>query len=231
MNIDFHKPLRVIRDVHVVATSGKVSKRILLLIQRFIGLNDDMNQGTLFMFWFHTAFVKDGKLVLTKPELDKACRDKKKVFSKDFQVEMYFMTEEEYEEEIKKGKFSLKDLKNGSTDSPRDQVWLTFPSQVFYSSPLRGQADENGERSESSSGKKAGDAEAEDDSDDDDSEDDEDYSYAENGIGEVIDVYVTSPRYLFSHPHLFYVAIIAQLTSSLLFFFLWFPSFFFHVPS
>lgn len=76
------------------------------------------------MFWFHTAFVKDGRLVLTKPELDKACRDKKKVFSKDFQVEMYFMSEAEYEEEIKKGKFSLKDLKNAESGSSLPNVTL-----------------------------------------------------------------------------------------------------------
>lgn len=29
-NIDFHKPLRVIRDVHVVALSGKVSRLMIL---------------------------------------------------------------------------------------------------------------------------------------------------------------------------------------------------------
>jgi hypothetical protein len=115
LNIDFHKPLRVVRDVHVVANSGKV--HTLLLPREDCGFSNRglscaVHQGTIFMFWFHTAFVKDGKLLLTKPELDKACRDKKKVFSKDFKVEMYFMSEAEYEEEIKKGKFSLKDLKN-----------------------------------------------------------------------------------------------------------------------
>jgi hypothetical protein len=85
------------------------------------------------MFWFHTAFVKDGRLVLTKPELDKACRDKKKVFSKDFQVEMYFMSEAEYEEEIKKGKFSLKDLKNAESGSSLPNV--TLPPRRTHTKP------------------------------------------------------------------------------------------------
>ncbi|ELR17117.1 phosphatase, putative [Acanthamoeba castellanii str. Neff] len=149
LNIDFHKPLRVVRDVHVVANSGK---------------------GTLFMFWFHTAFVKDGRLVLTKPELDKACRDKKKVFSKDFQVEMYFMSEAEYEEEIKKGKFSLKDLKNAESGS-------SLPN-----------GEENGASDSSSDKKEPADGEEDGSSSSSDEEDDEDYSYAENGNGEVIDV-------------------------------------------
>mmetsp|Transcript_42963 Transcript_42963/g.110972 ORF Transcript_42963/g.110972 Transcript_42963/m.110972 type:complete len:725 (-) Transcript_42963:407-2581(-) len=45
----------------------------------------------MFQFWFHTAFVKDGHLIIMKGDLDKACKDKKhKDFEKTFGVEMFF---------------------------------------------------------------------------------------------------------------------------------------------
>lgn len=41
--------------------------------------------------WFHTAFVTDGKLQLTKMEMDKACKDKKGVLGPDFGMLITFL--------------------------------------------------------------------------------------------------------------------------------------------
>jgi phosphatidylinositol-3,4,5-trisphosphate 3-phosphatase/dual-specificity protein phosphatase PTEN len=145
LNVDFHRPLRVVRDVHVIALSSK---------------------STLFMFWFHTAFVRDGKLILTKRELDKACRDKGKIFSKDFKVEMYFMSEQQYQEEVQKGKFSLKD--RSEAELPNGEVYA----------------------SDSSSGRRdVGESEEPEEEEPDEETFEEDDSYTtDNGIGEIIDV-------------------------------------------
>ena len=44
-----------------------------------------------FAFWFHTAFVDGLALVLTKPELDRACKDTKHAkFDRNFAVELAF---------------------------------------------------------------------------------------------------------------------------------------------
>lgn len=75
INCDFHQPVKVRYDVKVTAIAGK---------------------SVLFSFWFNTAFVSDNLLSLEKKELDKACRDKKKVFSKDLKVEVYFLGKKEY---------------------------------------------------------------------------------------------------------------------------------------
>lgn len=140
------------------------------------------------MFWFHTAFVNDGKLILTKPELDKACRDKKKIFSKDFKVEMYFMTESEYEEAIRKGKLSLKELRSEAI-SPRGNVHTPFSTTYAINlTAFNLQGQENGDHSESSGKRDPEAEESEYNEDDDDEEDDEEDSFAENGVGEAIDV-------------------------------------------
>lgn len=45
----------------------------------------------MFLFWFNTYFVEDDYLCLSKPELDKACKDKShKLYDEDFRVELYF---------------------------------------------------------------------------------------------------------------------------------------------
>ncbi|KAJ8611931.1 hypothetical protein CTAYLR_004353 [Chrysophaeum taylorii] len=44
-----------------------------------------------FKFWFHTAFVRDNRLYIAKPDLDGACKDKKHAkFDADFAVELGF---------------------------------------------------------------------------------------------------------------------------------------------
>ena len=53
-------------------------------------------KGKLCQFWFHTAFVENGKLRLRKPELDKANKDKKnKLCRAEFAVELTFGRAEE----------------------------------------------------------------------------------------------------------------------------------------
>ena len=48
-------------------------------------------KSKLFCFWFHCSFVAQDRLVLTKPELDKACKDKKHTkYAEDFAVELRF---------------------------------------------------------------------------------------------------------------------------------------------
>ena len=44
-------------------------------------------KGKMAAFWFHTAFIEDGKLRLSKGELDKACKEKK-LYRDDFGVEV-----------------------------------------------------------------------------------------------------------------------------------------------
>jgi len=152
-NIDFHKPLRVIRDVHVVAISGK---------------------STLFMFWFHTAFVKDGRLILGKPQLDKACRDKK-TFNKDFQVELYFITEAQLEEEKRKGKVSImKPPENGEDSEQSDKGKGVVSPKVSFAN-----GDENSEYQEE-------DDEDEDEDEEEEDEDEDEEDSIANG-GELID--------------------------------------------
>lgn len=47
--------------------------------------------GRIFQFWFHTAFVKDLKLVISKEGLDKAHKDKHhKLYDENFRVELEF---------------------------------------------------------------------------------------------------------------------------------------------
>mmetsp|Transcript_25779 Transcript_25779/g.54649 ORF Transcript_25779/g.54649 Transcript_25779/m.54649 type:complete len:94 (-) Transcript_25779:212-493(-) len=46
-------------------------------------------KGKMAVFWFHTAFVSNGKLRLMKAELDKACKEKK-LYRDDFGVEVTF---------------------------------------------------------------------------------------------------------------------------------------------
>eukprot|EP00727_Mastigamoeba_balamuthi_P014423 m51a1_g9605 putative phosphatidylinositol- -trisphosphate 3-phosphatase and dual-specificity protein phosphatase (818) ;mRNA; f:1056921-1059976 len=43
----------------------------------------------LFSFWFNTAFIRNGRAVFAKPEIDKAHKDKK-LFAPHFVVEMFF---------------------------------------------------------------------------------------------------------------------------------------------
>ncbi|KAL1524329.1 hypothetical protein AB1Y20_019228 [Prymnesium parvum] len=45
-------------------------------------------KGKMAVFWFHTAFVSNGKLRLMKAELDKACKEKK-LYRDDFGVEVF----------------------------------------------------------------------------------------------------------------------------------------------
>lgn len=48
----------------------------------------------LLQFWFHSAFIENDRVLLTKPELDSANKDKKhKVFNADFHVAMDFLPE------------------------------------------------------------------------------------------------------------------------------------------
>lgn len=50
----------------------------------------------MFQFWFNTAFIEDYRLFLTKPELDKANKDKHhKLFDQNFAVELTFLTSNE----------------------------------------------------------------------------------------------------------------------------------------
>lgn len=42
--------------------------------------------------WMNTCFIDDGKVVFTKPELDKIYKDKKKKFAPNFKVEVFFDT-------------------------------------------------------------------------------------------------------------------------------------------
>ena len=50
----------------------------------------------MFHFWFNTSFVENNTLVLSKPEIDKANKDKThKIFPHNFKVELVFNSSEE----------------------------------------------------------------------------------------------------------------------------------------